>query len=192
MARSKSKKGLFIGVAVALFGGLFAVARFQGNTVPIEERRVERLPEHQEPPVTRVERKPTAEPSSEKEATRKVESVHVEYVAEDYRVTKSQVDVPKGQDPYLVAVNTSLAHNPDIPADGKAIAAKVEGKTLVLDFGPSFERTYGSAEEGEILKSITGALEQFKELTHVQITVGGKPIETLGNVELTDPLPIRE
>ncbi|MBL8048164.1 MAG: GerMN domain-containing protein [Chthonomonas sp.] len=182
--KRNSHRLALIGVAAAVVGGLAAYAKMQGNRVPEAEMRSERLPQHQpvdkrQPPQTKVEK-----------AKDEVEIVRVDYQSEDYKVERDKRKLEAGQSPYLVAVNASLAHVTAVPAGAVATSAKLDGSVLKLDFATPFRKTYGTAEEGEILNTITEALKQFGEVKSVLITEGGQPIESLGSVELTEPLEV--
>lgn len=112
------------------------------------------------------------------------------YVAGDLKFTSEQVDVPPGLDPKLFAVNRTLARLGITPPGSDAVSCRVEGATARLDFDRAFARTYGTDDEGAILNGVLRAMGQFPDVERVQFLVGGSPIETLGNVEITEPQPV--
>lgn len=104
-----------------------------------------------------------------------------------HRETKA---VPEGEDAWLMAVNGFLENSGIAPKDAKAVGSRLEDRTLILDFSASFRRTYGSADEAALLKGIQLSIGQFPEIDKVRFTVEGKPLDTLGNVDLSEPIDV--
>lgn len=183
MSKRKASRGIWIIAGLTVLGGLGAYAKMQGNKVPEAEMRTERAPQHRTPSV----KAPDTQVKKDKTS---VEIVRVDYQSENYKVDRDTRELETGQSPYLVAVNASLAHVDAVPAGAVATSAKFSDGKLALDFAAPFRRTYGTAEEGEIIQTILESLKQFKDVKSVLITEGGKSIETLGSVELTEPLEV--
>lgn len=97
---------------------------------------------------------------------------------------------PEGQDPVVFAINGFLQSSKVAAPDAKCLSAKQQGDTMILDFNAPFHQTYGTEDEQTLLVGLGKTVGQFKGVRKVQILVEGKPIETLGNVELTVPVPI--
>ncbi len=96
------------------------------------------------------------------------------------------VDVPEGGDAVLTAVNGFLDHCPFVPKDARALSAAIKDRIARIDFSNSFERTYGTTDEAALLQGLQHAMGQFKDVDKVILCVSGKPLDSLGNVEIVD------
>ncbi len=100
------------------------------------------------------------------------------------------VEVPKDVDPHVFVINRYLRTVTFVPKDAELKTCTIENGTATLDFNSAFFTSYGTADESTVINGILVAMGQFKEVSYVRIIVDGKPIDTLGNLELTDPLPV--
>jgi len=105
----------------------------------------------------------------------------------------ADIKFPPGVDHRVYLVNDFLGQlhgkglgNPD----AKAIGIDVRDGTAYLDFNRAFDESTGSNDEGTILNGILLALGQYPDINQVQFEVEGKPMESLGNVDLTTPQPV--
>lgn len=110
----------------------------------------------------------------------------------DLKFESKPLRTERGQDPMLAAINGFLAEAKVAPAEAKCRSARREGDLVVLDFSAAFGQTYGAEDEQTLLGGIANTLAQFPGVKRFRITVEGRPIETLGNIELTDPLAISD
>ncbi len=176
MASRKSgvKPVLALLVASAgLVAGLFAYVKFSpASRVPETERR--------------------SDASEAKNLTRptKVVVYKPKYVDHDLKFDESERTVPEGQDPVVFAVNAYLDEAGITPKEARLRTCRIESGLATLDFGAAFNQTYGTDDERTLLDGILTVAGQFKEIRTVRFLADGKPIETLGNVELTDPQPV--
>jgi spore germination protein GerM len=69
----------------------------------------------------------------------------------------------------------------------RVIGIDVRNGTAFLAFNPAFEQTYGTSDEGIVLNGILRTLSQFPEIEKVQFEIDGKPMDTLGNIDLSQP-----
>lgn len=104
-----------------------------------------------------------------------------------HRESKS---VPDGEDAWLMATNGFLENSGIVPPDARAVSTRLEDRTLVIDFTASFRKSYGSADESAILKGLQLSIGQFPEIDKIRLTVEGKPLDTLGNVDLSEPIDV--
>jgi len=104
-------------------------------------------------------------------------------------VLRAASDGPsRGEDPKVFVANAALRA---VKVDGaRALGVQVKDGVAVIDFNPALEQGFGSMEEGTLIKALQMGMGQFKDVDKVQIMVEGKPIESLGHFELTDPLPV--
>ena len=91
------------------------------------------------------------------------------------------------QDPHVLAVNSFLEQLKMVPKDARLLSCKVSEGTATLDFSPAFETTYGTEDEQTVLKGVLTTMGQFDDVKGVRFTVAGRGLETLGNVDLTQP-----
>ncbi len=114
------------------------------------------------------------------------------YYTDDHELKfrSEPVVVPKDVDPHVFVVNKYLRDTPFIPKDAELKTCTIEGDTATLDFNSAFYTSYGTEDESTVINGILAVMGQFKDVSFVRIIVDGKPIDTLGNLELTDPLPV--
>lgn len=191
-ARPKSNPGLrsaafLIWGGAACLAGFFAYARFgPGNRVPADE-------------IKKIDvSSPAARPDS---ATAPVETPN----APDEVTVNTPVDnngtlsfkgekvkVPAGANRYAAAVDGFLSRAKIAPSGSKVVSAVVDDRgILTLSFSKQFDTTYGTEDERTIVEGILEAVRQFKEVASVRFQVLGKPLETLGSIDLTEDQPVR-
>jgi hypothetical protein len=108
----------------------------------------------------------------------------------DLHLKTQRQQVPQGENPMTYAVNQFLKNSHIVDDKAKAIGVQVKAGVAYIDFTPSFRQTYGSLDERTLLQGICTTLGQFPNVNKVQFQVDGQPLESLGNVELTDPIDV--
>lgn len=98
--------------------------------------------------------------------------------------------VPEGMDPMVFVINKYLTDSKVVPATARALKVELKDGVALIDFTPAFDQTYGSDDERILLTGLRTTMGQFPNVEKIQFFVDGKPVETLGNVELSDPLPV--
>ena len=106
---------------------------------------------------------------------------------EELTYDKSHEAIPEGQDKVVFAVNRFLEESKIVPAGAKLDSVEVKDKIATLKFNAAFDRTYGTEDERVLVDGILHTVGQFAEIEKVQFTIGGEPMETLGNIDLTTP-----
>lgn len=167
MKKSKSKLPLVIGVI-----GVVAVSGL-GYYVAQAPRPAQQTETH------------AAEKQDKKPADVKV--LTPKYDKGDLKLDSKKVTVTPGEDPKVQAVNGYLAQLTMLPKGAVLKACQISDGVATLDFSNEFETTYGTEDEQTILKGILTTMGQFPEVKQVKLTVGGRTLETLGNVDLTLP-----
>lgn len=109
---------------------------------------------------------------------------------DDLRFESRRELPPASADRMVYAVNAYLKEANLAPEGAAAKSCRLEGRTAVLDFTAPFRSTYGTEDERTLIEGILREMGQFREVDDVRFLVEGKPIETLGNIELTDPQPV--
>lgn len=100
------------------------------------------------------------------------------------------VRVPAGRTKLFAAVSELIRDEKLFPKGVKLLGAEVKGKTAELNFSEELRAGYSTDEEEALLKSLSATVGQFPEVENLRILVAGSAVETLGNVDLSDPLPV--
>jgi len=181
--KKKSSSGPIVGllvVGVVGLGCLAAYVKFGGASRIPDDERNPKFSEHSQP---------AAKQDTPKDG--KVTVITPSRNGDDLKLDHKQADVPTGEDPMLFAVNHFLRESKIVPSDAKAVGVQVKDGVALLDMSPSFNQSYGSMDEEALLKGLCATLAQFKNVDKVQFFVEGKVIDSLGNVDLSSPIPVR-
>ncbi len=139
-------------------------------------------------PEPKIEAKHTedAAPSSETKlnSTLLIPAVINNEVKLDQKITS----IPVNEDARVYLVNLTL-HSLKIEK-ARALGVDVKNRVALMDFNPALQKGYGSIEEGNLIKSLQMALGQFKEIDKFQIIIEGKPIDSLGNIDMSQPIDV--
>jgi hypothetical protein len=109
-------------------------------------------------------------------------------VQNDVKLGKPAGQTPDGVAPEVFLVNQTLT---SLQVDGaRALGVEVKDHLAVVSFNPGIEKGYGTIEEGYLIKALSMALGQFKDIEKFQIAVDGKIVESLGNIDLTTPVNV--
>lgn len=177
-SRSSGPFVAMIAIGILGLGALAAYVKYSGaNKVPVEARRVES----------------TQQSASKKDdVPASVELVTPSREGTELKLGRHRSDVPAGEDARIYAINHFLRESKIVPSNARAVGIQVKEGVALVDVSPSFNQTYGSFDEEALLKGLCATLAQFKNIQKVQFFVEGKPVETLGNVDLSEPIPVRE
>lgn len=108
----------------------------------------------------------------------------------DLKFGRAAVDVPTGQDPKRVALQSYLDEIRDVLPGVRLEGFRMDGKVAQLRFSPEFDQRMGSDDEATVLLGILAVMGQFPDVEEVEFFAGGQQIEAIGNVELNVPLPV--
>ncbi len=174
--------GWFVLVGIAILGSAFAYVKYAPQVPARQEAsKVVATTQHEAATTTTA---------PERTDTKNVSIKTPYYSGDDLKFTEKTEQVPKNADPIVFAVNRFLEKSHIAPADAKAKTATLHDGLITIDFSPSFETTYGTEDERTMINGLIATLAQFKEIKQFQFTVSGKPLDTLGNVDLSKPLPL--
>jgi hypothetical protein len=112
------------------------------------------------------------------------------YANDELRFRTETVEVPENVDPRVFAVNRYLRTTEFVPPDAEIMTVTVSNRTATLDFNAAFNTSYGTTDESTVINGILAVMGQFDDVDYVVFLAEGQPIESLGNLELTDPLPV--
>ncbi len=102
----------------------------------------------------------------------------------------TSVSVPKGVDPMVYAVNQFLGRSKIASPQAKLLSVDIHGALADLYFNSAFAETTGSFDEKVLLDGIRRSIGQLSNIDRIGFHADGAPIETLGNVELAEPLSV--
>ena len=183
--RSKSNIGVIllflVGASGAAALGLYVKAGH--STVPPEDRR----------PAAVVEKPTTPKPVEETkpEATTQADVLVPTMTGTDLTFKTESRPLPEGVNPMIFAVNEYLKQIPAVPKDGRLIGVEVINHTAIMQFNQTFaDNTYGSEDEKTVLDGLCATMGMFPDVNDIKLEVNGKGIDSLGHVELSDPLPV--
>ncbi len=97
-------------------------------------------------------------------------------------------DVPKNTTAYLAAINGFLGEAKLTPEGASATSASLKDGVLTVVFNKAFDSTYGTEDEQTLVNGILVSAGQFPEVKKVKFTIEGRPMETMGNIDLSQPL----
>lgn len=110
----------------------------------------------------------------------------------ELKFENSDIKIPPQEEPKRYLLNHYLADLSFVPSDARVKTVKVENGIAHVDFASSIFAGYGSEDEATLINGVMKTLQQFKDVKYVQILVDGEKIETLGNIEIQDPLPLSD
>lgn len=96
--------------------------------------------------------------------------------------------VPQGIQPAVFLATETMKV---LKIDGaKALTARIDGRNAIIEFTPALEKGYGSTEEGTLIKALQTALGQVTDFDTFQLAIEGKTLDTLGQIDLSEPIPV--
>jgi len=129
-------------------------------------------------------KRPSVEVESSDTPQLKVPVLH----GEDVSLDKLAGKTPSGVKPMVFVATETLKQ---LKIQGaKAIGVDIKDRNALVDFNPALDKGYGSMEEGQLIKSLQWALGQFPEIDTFQIVIDGEVKKSLGQLDLTDPIPV--
>jgi hypothetical protein len=126
----------------------------------------------------------------------KAERTERKYVATFYRdgqLVSEERTLTEGQDAVVESVNSALASIPAVAPEARLVETQREGDTLALRFTSNFTQTYGTDDESNVITAVMKAVSLNSDADMVVFEiVDGKPIETLGSIDLVGPQSVRD
>lgn len=181
MAKSSGKNVLAIGLIAAGSITLAALGMFASNpnarNVPKEQQRVVQ----QDPLNVDVV------PDSKRD---QVTTLDPRMEGDDLKFNQGKSTPPAGMDPKVFAVNEYLSKLEAMDKNAKATSVDVVGGVATINFTPEFESGFSSMDEKTVVEGVLAVMGFFPEVQTVRFVVDGKPIESLGHIDLTEPQPV--
>lgn len=107
--------------------------------------------------------------------------------AADLRFDKVDEPIPPGADARVHLINRFLQVTKIANPEARAIGIDVRSGLAVLSLNKAFGESQGSFDERVLVNGILATLGQFPEIDRVQFEVDGQQLETLGNIDLSEP-----
>lgn len=167
-----------LALGVAIVGSVLGYVKFApADRIPLDQRRGSLA--------GRTAQETAAQPRSDT-----VQVPVPRYVDGDLQFERRPVQARPGADHYALAINEFLKEARLTPSGARVLSTSLRDGNLLVDFSKEFDQTYGTEDEQTLVNGILTALGQFREVSTVELRVEGKEIETLGNIDLTAPLPV--
>jgi hypothetical protein len=97
--------------------------------------------------------------------------------------------VPEGMDPH-VFIATETFHAMGVK-DGRALGIELKDGAATIDINDGvLGHGYGSMEEGQLIKALQLSLGQFSDVSTFQMRNSGQIVDSLGHLELSDPIKV--
>jgi len=103
---------------------------------------------------------------------------------------KKAVEVPDGEDAKVFVVNQFLQDTKIADPGARLLSVDIQSGVASLYFNGAMNQTHGTDDESALLNGILTNLGQFPDVRNVLFYAQGKPIESFGNVDLTEPQPV--
>ncbi len=134
----------------------------------------------------------TSQPTKDDQGTKPTaETYYIPKVSgETVKLGDAAPEVPAGEDAKKFLGNETLkAFN---LGDGPAVlGVDVRDHIAVLDMNQAFvDHGYGSSQEGQLVEAMQIVYGQFPDVEKIQFMCNGQPIDSLGHLELSAPLPV--
>lgn len=120
----------------------------------------------------------------------KVWVYHAKPEGEEVAFDRLQVPVPKGDDARVYAANEFMRDSKIPPEGSRLVSVDVVEGEAQLHFNDAFDTTYGSTDESTLLKGLQRTFGQFPEINALRFYIGDRPMQTTGNIDLTEPVPV--
>ncbi|GMV37889.1 MAG: hypothetical protein AMXMBFR61_23970 [Fimbriimonadales bacterium] len=101
-----------------------------------------------------------------------------------------RINVPPGRTKLFAAVSELVRDEKLFPKGVRLLSAEVKGKTAELNFSAELRAGYSTDEEEALLKSLSATVGQFPDVENMRILIDGSPVDTLGSVDLSEPVPV--
>ncbi len=185
----KAKRSNPLGLIVLLLAGavgVFAVGAYIKHTPEAQDVPAPLL-RRSSPPET-TDRPTHQQPTVPSSATVLIPSSSGGNLTFDEKTEK----VPDGSDPIVFAINRYLENTHFVPDNARAVGCNVKDGIAFISFTEGMQqKTYGSSDEATLLQGICKTLSHFPSIDKVQFEIEGKPMDPIGNVDISVPLDVK-
>ncbi len=188
MSKGPGSKALLTFVFIGALG-VGALALYV-KTVPgasVVPAALHRHVEQSAPLVRRHHTKPTVENASEEESQgQRVRLPAIQ--GGKVSLAEDQTDVPAGLDPKVFVAQSVLKE--DRVEGVRVMGVELRNGVAVINFSNGIDEGMGSMQEGAFLNALKAGFGQFPEVKTIQIYQDGEPLDSLGHIDLTDPISV--
>lgn len=103
---------------------------------------------------------------------------------------RTLMPVPQGDDPKVYATNEFLSKSKIAPEEARLVSAQVVEGEAQLHFNRAFDTTYGTTDEAALIQGLQRTFGQFSEVASLRFYVEDTPMETTGNIDLSEAVPV--
>lgn len=167
----------------AIVGSLAAYVKLTpADRVPEDQRRVE------SPAKPRVE--PKVDVSVQKAPEGRVYVFEPYFEGNDLKFNTRMADIPRETPPEVFVLTAFLEASRIPDPSARVLGVDVRDGLAAVSFNSAFAGGYGSTDEQVLIEGIRRSLGQFPAINEVELYIDGTKMETLGSVELAEPLPV--
>jgi hypothetical protein len=168
---------------VAIVGSLAAYVKLTpADRVPENQRRAET------PAKPRVE--PNIDVSVQKASEGRVYVFEPHFDGNDLKFNTRIVDVPSDTPPEVFALTSFLEASRIPDPNTRVLGVDVRAGLAAVSFNSAFAGGYGTTDEQVLIEGIRRVLGQFPAINEFELYIDGTKMETLGSVELNEPMPV--
>lgn len=170
-----SNRGLYalLALGVGVLGGLAAYVKFTP---------ADRVPE--------LDRRSSPGLSRQADIAPAVWVYDVTSGEDGFQYGRVRKDLPRGEDPRVFAANGYLLASKIAPSDARLVSVDVVESEAQLHFNAAFDQTYGSFDEGVLIEGLQRTFGQFPNVNTLRFYIEDRPMQTTGNIDLTEPVPV--
>lgn len=174
------KTPVVIGIALASAIGLAAVATYVHNN-----------PHAVIPPGFSSQTQPLKSKTESNKRDKGEILVFVPQMGKDgISFTTQSVPYPDGTDKLTYSVNQFLKVANITSPNVQCLGVDLHEGLATIGLSPDFKASYGAFDEKILIDGFAATLGQYKRIKFYNIEVNGKPLTTLGSVDLSQPVPV--
>lgn len=172
-------------VGAAVVGSLAAYVKFApADRVPADQRRIEATQTRKPAPAPKVD-------VSVHEATIGEVYIYEPYfIGETLQFRSRLASVPRGTEPELFALSEFLTQTKITDEKARLLNVDVKDGLAALSFNAAFGPTFGAEDEHVLIEGMRRELGQFPKIEKFEIYIDGTRADTLGNVDLSEPIEV--
>lgn len=112
------------------------------------------------------------------------------YEGNELKFTTREERVPKDIAPEVFALTEFLKASRIPDENARVLGVDVRNGLAAVSFNSAFATGYGTDDEHTLLDGFRRSLGQFSAINEFELYVDGTRVETLGSVELSQPMPV--
>lgn len=98
------------------------------------------------------------------------------------------VQVPEGVEPHKFVAEQVVKGA--LTSEVRVLGVDIRNRVATINFGSEVTNGMGSDEESNLIKGLQTAFGQFPNVDRIEIYREGEPVDSLGHIDLTDPIKV--